>query len=148
MFRSTNTFRLVPRPEGVTSSYLHIVVDVEGNPHLPLTRFYDKVNQWLSQGTARAYLNSLLPFFTYIATDAWRKQRGDRWDIPSRGYPAMRSGLPHVSTGLPGPANGDMCTGLSHRPESEHGTYFFSCPQAILHYHAPGRTICLLPSIA
>ena len=82
MFRSTNTFRLVPRPEGVTSSYLHIVVDVEGNPHLPLTRFYDKVNQWLSQGTARAYLNSLLPFFTYIATDAWRKQRGDQWDSP------------------------------------------------------------------
>jgi hypothetical protein len=82
MFQSTNAFRCIHRPEGVAGSYLHIVVDVGGNPHLPLTRFYNKVNQWLSQGTARAYLNSLLPFFTYITTDEWRKQRGDQWDSP------------------------------------------------------------------
>ena len=82
MFHSVGVFQCIPRPEGVTSRYPLLVVDVKGNPHLPLTQFYDKAKQWLSQGTARTYLNSLLPYFTYVATDAWRKQRGDQWDSP------------------------------------------------------------------
>ncbi len=82
MFQIGSVFRCVPRPEGVASSYSLLVVDVEGNPHLPLTRFYDKAKQWHSQGTARTYLNSLLPYFTYISTDEWRKQRGDQWNSP------------------------------------------------------------------
>jgi hypothetical protein len=80
MFHSIGVFRCVPRPEGVTSPYSLLVVDAEGHPHLPLTQFYEKARQWLSPGTARTYLNSLLPYFTYVATDAWRMQRGDRWD--------------------------------------------------------------------
>jgi len=47
-----------------------------------LTQFYDKAKQWHAPGTARTYLSSLLPYFTYVATDVWRKQRGDQWDSP------------------------------------------------------------------
>src|SRR5260370_3319225 len=82
MFHCVGVFECIPRPEGVTSRYPLLVVDVKGNPHLPLTQFYDKAKQWLSQGTARTYLISLLPYFTYVATHAWRKQRGDQWDSP------------------------------------------------------------------
>lgn len=31
---------------------------------------------------ARIYLNVLLPYFTYLVTDDWRRHRGDRWDSP------------------------------------------------------------------
>jgi hypothetical protein len=82
MFHSVGVFQCIPRPEGVRSRYSLLVVDVKGNPHLSLTQFYNKAKQWLAQGTARTYLNSLLPYFTYVATDAWRRQRGDQWDSP------------------------------------------------------------------
>src|SRR5260370_24846742 len=82
MFHSVGVFQCIPRPEGVTSCYSLLVVDVEGNPHLSLTQFYTTANHCLSQGTVRTYLNSLLPCFTYVATDEWRKQRGDQWDSP------------------------------------------------------------------
>jgi integrase len=38
------------------------------------------MQQQLSDGAARTYLNSLRPYFTYLTTDAWRQQRGDHWD--------------------------------------------------------------------
>src|SRR5260370_23112047 len=82
MFHSVGVFQCIPRPEGVTSCYSLLVVDVEGNPHLSLTQFSDKVDQWRSQGIACSYLNSLLSYFNYVATDAWRRQRGDQWDSP------------------------------------------------------------------
>jgi integrase len=82
MFQEANTFHAVPRPQGVTSRYFLVVVDGAGRPHLPLTRFYDLALQGLSDGAARTYLNVLLPYFTYLATDDWRRHRGDRWDSP------------------------------------------------------------------
>src|SRR5258708_39751097 len=101
MFHSVGVFEGIPRPEGVTSCYSLLVVDVEGNPHLSLTQFYDKAKQSLSQGTARTYLNSLLPYFTYVATVACRRQRGDQWDSPPedvqqcvRDYLMYRLGCP------------------------------------------------------
>jgi integrase len=82
MYQNSQRFRLVPRPEGVSSHYSLLVVDGDGRPHLPLTRFYDKASQNLSVGAARAYLNALLPYFSYLTTDEWRRCRGDRWDSP------------------------------------------------------------------
>jgi hypothetical protein len=78
MFQSTDLFHAVPRPKGVTSRYSLVVVDGAGRPHLPLTRFYDLALQGLSDGAARTYLNMLLPYFAYLATDDWRRHRGDR----------------------------------------------------------------------
>src|SRR5438105_2929023 len=82
MLNKTDLFRIVPRPEGVTSRYSLVVVDGEGKPHLPLTRFYDKAQQGLSDGAARTYLNVLLPYFQYLTTDSWRRHRDDHWDSP------------------------------------------------------------------
>jgi hypothetical protein len=82
MFQIAGVFHAVPRPEGVTSRYSLVVVDGGGRPHLPLTRFYDLALQGLSDGAARTYLNVLLPYFGYLATDDWRHHRGDRWDCP------------------------------------------------------------------
>ena len=56
------------------------MVDEKGIPHLPLTTFYQHMQQQLSDGAARTYLNSLRPYFSYLAADEWRQRRGDRWD--------------------------------------------------------------------
>ncbi len=80
MLNKTGPFRIVPRPEGVTSRYSLVVVDGEGKPHLPLTRFYEKAQQGLTEGTARTYLHTLLPYFEYLSIDKWRQHRDDRWD--------------------------------------------------------------------
>jgi integrase len=82
MSQTVGGFRAVPRPEGVTSRYSLVVVDGEGWPHLPLTRFYDLARQGLSDGAARTYLNALLPYFGYLYADEWRRHRGDCWDSP------------------------------------------------------------------
>src|SRR5258706_5524587 len=75
-------FRLVRRPVNINSSFSLIVVDGIGQPHLSLTTFYHQLNQQLADGTARVYLNCLMPFFTYLTTDEWRQQRSDQWDSP------------------------------------------------------------------
>lgn len=80
MFQNTDVFHAVPRPEGVTSRYSLVVVDGGGRPYLPLTRFYDLARHELSDGAARTYLNVLLPYFTYLVTDDWRRRRSDQWD--------------------------------------------------------------------
>ena len=90
-------FRAVRRPEGVSSRYLLVVVDGNARPHMPLTRFYFETQQALSEGAARTYLNTLLPFFTYLATDDWRQRRGDRWDSdPESVRESVRDYLLHL----------------------------------------------------
>jgi integrase len=75
-------FRAIRKPVGLKSSFDLVVVDGVGKPHLPLTIFYHKFRQQRSDGTARTYLNNILPFFSYLTTDAWRLRRGDRWNSP------------------------------------------------------------------
>ncbi len=64
----------------MTSRYTAVVVDGSGLPHLPLTIFYHEIQHYLASGTARTYLNTLLPFFAYLASDTWRAHRQDRWE--------------------------------------------------------------------
>lgn len=80
MKNTRQSFRIVQRPAGMESRYSVVVVDEKGMPHLPLTTFYYHIQQQLSDGAARTYLNSLRPYFFYLATDEWRQQRGDHWD--------------------------------------------------------------------
>ncbi len=65
MTEESKPFRLVPRPEGVSSPYACIVVGGDG-----------------TDGAVRTYANALLPYFRYLETDPWRRQRADRWDGP------------------------------------------------------------------
>ena len=75
-------FRVVRRPEGVASRYAIVVVDYNGFPHRPLTTFYHELQHYIADGTARTYLNTLIPYFGYLTTDAWRLHRQDSWESP------------------------------------------------------------------
>jgi integrase len=75
-------FHMVRRPEGIMSQFERIVVDGQGRPHLALTRLYQQLRQELSDGTAHTYLQALLPYFSFLETDHWRRLRQDRWDSP------------------------------------------------------------------
>jgi hypothetical protein len=79
MSKTIQKFRVVRRPASVKSLYSLVVVDADGRPHYPLTTFYHQLKQQLSDGTPRTYLNSVLAFFQYLTTDAWRVSRGDQW---------------------------------------------------------------------
>jgi integrase len=73
-----------------------LVVDGDGMPHLPLTCFYAEMQEGFSDGTARTYLNVLLPYFTYITTDSWRQHRQDHWDSePEAVHASVRDYLLH-----------------------------------------------------
>ena len=78
----TGGYRLVARPSGITSPFTYIVVDTAGMPHLILTQFFHDLQKGHGDSTARTYLNSLLPYFTYIQMDAWCQERGTSWDQP------------------------------------------------------------------
>ena len=80
MTKNQQLFHTIRRPEGSVSRYPLIVVDGSGLPHLPLTQFYQLTQQFLADGTTRTYLQTLLPYFTYLTADVWRCQRGDQWD--------------------------------------------------------------------
>ena len=71
----TKGFHMVRRPEGIVSQCEWVVVDDKGHPHLALTRLYQQLHQELADGTAHTYLLALLPYFSFLETDHWRKLR-------------------------------------------------------------------------
>src|SRR5260370_4570194 len=91
MTKNRHIFHTVRRPGGMASRYPLIVVDSNGLPHLPLTQFYHIAQQFLADGTARTYLQTLLPYFTYLEADAWRALRKDKWDSKPE---ALRKSVP------------------------------------------------------
>src|SRR5258708_15599693 len=76
------SYQLVRRPGDVASPFAYAVVDGEGLPHLPLTEFGQALRDELAEGTARTYLNVVLPYFAYLDADAERRRRGNPWDCP------------------------------------------------------------------
>lgn len=80
MSKHLSRFRAVRRPARTESQFAQIVVDETGQPHFPLSLFHLQMQHQLSEGTARSYLSTLLPYFTYLATDSWRRHRGDLWE--------------------------------------------------------------------
>lgn len=75
-------FQVVRRPKDLSSPYTLVVVDGSGTPHLPLTVYYHELQRSLADGTAKTYLTALLPYFTYLVTDSWRRERQDCWESP------------------------------------------------------------------
>jgi hypothetical protein len=75
-------FHAVRRPKDLSSPYTLVVVDGNGIPHLPLTVYYHELQRYLADGTAKTYLAALLPYFTYLVADSWRRERQDHWDSP------------------------------------------------------------------
>ena len=62
----TQQFRVVRRPKEVVSRYAIIVVHNNGLPYQPLTTFYHELQQYVADGTARTYLNTLIPYFSFL----------------------------------------------------------------------------------
>jgi integrase len=72
-------FRIVTR-KGADSQYPALVFDLENRLHFPLTIFATEAVKRSSVSTARAYLNAILPFFSWLETDEWQKRSVRRWD--------------------------------------------------------------------
>src|SRR5271165_2154222 len=88
-------FRAIVRPHEVASSFDLVVVDASGLPHLPLTTFYQQLQNELSSGSARTYLDVLLPFFTHATSHALHagSARSDFcWDGPPEQVRALVHG--------------------------------------------------------
>ena len=72
-------FCIVTR-KGADSQYPALVFDLENRLHFPLTIFATEAVKRSSVSTARAYLNAILPFFSWLETDEWQKRSVRRWD--------------------------------------------------------------------
>jgi integrase len=72
-------FRIVTR-NGADSQYPALVFDLENRLHFPLTIFATEAVKRSSVSTARAYLNAILPFFSWPETDEWQKRAVRSWD--------------------------------------------------------------------
>ncbi len=81
----SKTFRYVRRPTDSVHGYPAIVFDRNNQIHLPLTVFAKEINDGTSQGTATTYLNSILPFFTWLESNQWQIRSHITWnDTPER----------------------------------------------------------------
>jgi integrase len=72
-------FRIVTR-KGAVHQHPILVFDLDHCLHFPLTIFATEAVKRSSNGTARTYLNALLPFFSWLETDEWQKRSCRRWD--------------------------------------------------------------------
>ncbi len=95
MTKNRQLYRTRSTPRRLGSRYPLIVVDGSGLTHLPLTQFYQLTQQFLADGTTRTYLQTLLPYFTYLTADVWRCQRGDQWDSKPEAVRESRDYLIH-----------------------------------------------------
>jgi hypothetical protein len=144
MPKKTDVFRVVPRPRGVSSQYALLIVDGCGMPHLPLTYFYSEMQEGFSDGTARTYLNVLLPYFTYVATDSWRQHR---WDSePEAVRASVRDYLLHkLHCKVRHQSLHEMVTLTVHSPSSVR--VFLAALKHFYHLHVgPTGTRMLIPS--
>ncbi|MGG4471196.1 tyrosine-type recombinase/integrase [Paenibacillus alvei] len=64
------------------SNFPLLVFDQLNRKFLPLTIFYKNLVQQLSEGTAITYLNSLLPFFSWLYKNSNHKGKIIDWDAP------------------------------------------------------------------
>src|SRR5262249_12643130 len=72
-------FRIVTR-KCANGQHPVLVFDLENRLHFPLAIFATEAVKRSSVGTARTYLNAVLPFFSWLETDEWQKRSGRRWD--------------------------------------------------------------------
>ncbi|HDX9491198.1 TPA: site-specific integrase [Bacillus thuringiensis] len=61
-----NNYYYLYCPKGVQSRYKLLVFHANNKPFLPLTNFYDDVSRKISESSALAYLQCLLPFFSWL----------------------------------------------------------------------------------
>ncbi|QRG70828.1 site-specific integrase [Brevibacillus choshinensis] len=69
-------------PEGVKSKYSLLVFDHQDQPFLPLTDFYHDCKGRISDSSALSYLQTLLPFFTWLDQHSNYQGRRVQWRDP------------------------------------------------------------------
>jgi integrase len=79
-----NSYWFTPRPKEAEHHHPFLVFDGNDRLHLPLTLFAQEASRRLSPKTVQTYLHAMLPFFTWLDTDAWQVRVGVTWDAPSR----------------------------------------------------------------
>lgn len=75
-------YRFFRCPPNTNSKYSLIVFDYNGTPFIPLTEYYHDEKGRVAESSITNYLNSLLPFFSWLETNS--NYRGTRvtWDMP------------------------------------------------------------------
>jgi hypothetical protein len=89
------------RPADTAHQHPFLVFDVRGQLDVPFTAIAKEAVAQFSLSTARTYLNGVLPYLTFLATDEWQVRAGRRWDAPPR-----RSSKPSTTTWCSGSAAG------------------------------------------
>jgi integrase len=73
-------YHFVTRPDAPVHGHPVLVFDCLNQLHVPLTVFAKEARVRVADGTARTYLNAILPFFTFLEVNEWQFKAGKRWD--------------------------------------------------------------------
>lgn len=76
------SYWLAARPKTVEHKHPFLVFDCQDRLHLPLTIFSKEAYVRLDAKTVQTYLYSILPYFTWLDTDAWQLRTGQTWNAP------------------------------------------------------------------
>lgn len=73
-------YHFVARPGAPVHGHPVLVFDCRNQLHVPLTAFAKEAKARVADGTARTYLNAILPFFAFLEVDEWQFRAGKRWN--------------------------------------------------------------------
>jgi integrase len=80
-----SNYWVAKRPNAPSHQHPLLVFDGKNRLHVPLTVFAKATVDRLSKGTARTYLNAILPYFTWLDTDVWQREAERQWtDLPQQ----------------------------------------------------------------
>jgi site-specific recombinase XerD len=68
------------RPSSATHGFRCLVFDTRDRIHVPLTIALQRLERALSSNSLRAYLPTILGFFTFLETDGWQVGAHRQWD--------------------------------------------------------------------
>ncbi len=77
-----SSFHCYRRPSDVSHQHPFLVVDCQGELHLPLTVFAKEAYTPLVSSSVEKYLTGILPWFTWLDTDYWQVRANHRWTDP------------------------------------------------------------------
>ena len=79
----TPAYWFATRSKQVEHQHPYLVFDCQDRLHLPLTVYGKEASQRLSPKTVQTYLHAILPWFTWLETDAWQVRVGLTWNAPT-----------------------------------------------------------------
>lgn len=80
MGKELKRYHFVTRPDAPVHGHPVLVFDCRNQLHVPLTVFAKEALARVSDGTARTYLNAVLPFFTFLDANEWQLRASKQWN--------------------------------------------------------------------